>query len=112
MTSVSHLLVVGWAILSLSNTNKVADLKGEDATYKRAISGCFGAVNRPLIRFSCNRSNKIKFFRGMCLSYPVPSVTLAYCGQTAGWIKMPLGTEVRLGGGHIVLDMDLTPLPH
>ena len=27
-----------------------------------------------------------------------------YCGQTAGWMKMPLGTEVDLGSGHIVLD--------
>jgi len=27
-----------------------------------------------------------------------------YCGQMAGWIKMPFGTEVRLGPGHIVLD--------
>jgi len=26
------------------------------------------------------------------------------CGQTAGWIKMPLGTEVGLGPGDIVLD--------
>jgi len=24
------------------------------------------------------------------------------CGQTAGWIKMPLGMEVALGPGHIV----------
>ena len=27
-----------------------------------------------------------------------------YYGQTAGWIKMPLGTEVGLGPGNIVLD--------
>jgi len=27
-----------------------------------------------------------------------------YCGQTAGWMKTPLGTEVNLGAGHIVLD--------
>ena len=27
-----------------------------------------------------------------------------YCGQTAGWIKMPLGTEVKLGPGDVVLD--------
>ena len=27
-----------------------------------------------------------------------------YCGQTAGWMKTPLGTEVDLGRGHIVLD--------
>jgi len=29
-----------------------------------------------------------------------------YCGQMAGWIKMPLGVEVSLGPGHIVLDVD------
>jgi len=27
-----------------------------------------------------------------------------YCGQTAGWMKTPLGTEVDLGPGKIVLD--------
>jgi len=27
-----------------------------------------------------------------------------YCGQTAGWIKTPLGTEVDLDPGHFVLD--------
>jgi len=27
-----------------------------------------------------------------------------YCGQTAGWVKTPLGTEVDLGPGHFVLD--------
>ena len=27
-----------------------------------------------------------------------------YCGQTAGWMKTPLGTEVDLGPGHIVLN--------
>jgi len=29
-----------------------------------------------------------------------------YCGQTAGWTKMPLGTKVGLGPGHIVLHAD------
>jgi len=28
-----------------------------------------------------------------------------YCGQTAGWMKTPLTTEVDLGTGHIVLDV-------
>jgi len=28
------------------------------------------------------------------------------CGQTTGWIKMPLGTEVDFGPGQIVLDGD------
>ena len=29
-----------------------------------------------------------------------------YCGQTAGWIKMPLGLEVCLDQSDIVLDVD------
>jgi len=33
------------------------------------------------------------------------------CGQTAVWIKMPLGREVGLGPGDIVLDGDPAPLP-
>ena len=56
----------------------------------------------------------------------VLSVTLVYCGQTVGWIKLklgmqvghgqtagwmktPLGTEVDLCPGHIVLDGDPAP---
>ena len=27
-----------------------------------------------------------------------------YCGQTAGWIKTPLGTEVNVSSGDVVLD--------
>ena len=40
-------------------------------------------------------------------SAPQPSTQFlahAYCGQTAGWMKSPLGTEVDLGPGHVVLD--------
>ena len=49
-----------------------------------------------------------------CLSCPVClsiclSVTLVYCDQTVGWIKMPLGMEVGLEPGHIVLDGDPAP---
>jgi len=40
----------------------------------------------------------------------VLSVTLVYCGQTVGWIKMKLGMEVGLGPSHIVLDRDPAPL--
>jgi len=32
-----------------------------------------------------------------------------YCGQTAGWIKMPFGTKVGLSLGHIVLHGDPAP---
>jgi len=36
---------------------------------------------------------------------PTPTQFLArvYCGQMAGWMQTPLGTEVDLGPGHIVL---------
>jgi len=33
------------------------------------------------------------------------------CGEMAALIKMPLGTEVGLGPGHIVLDGDPAPPP-
>jgi len=46
------------------------------------------------------------------LSCPVClSVTLVYCGQTVGWIKVKLGMQVGLGPGHVVLDGDPAPLP-
>ena len=34
-----------------------------------------------------------------------------YCGQTAGWIKVPFGTEIGLGPGYIALDGDPAPTP-
>jgi len=40
---------------------------------------------------------------------PHPILAHVCCGQTAGWIKMPLGTEVNLGPGHTVLDGDPAP---
>jgi len=43
-----------------------------------------------------------------CLSFPV---TLVYCGQTVGWIKMKHGMPVGLGPGHIVLGGDLASPP-
>jgi len=39
----------------------------------------------------------------------VLSVTLVCCGQTVVWIRMPVGVEVGLGPGHIVLDVPAPP---
>jgi len=39
------------------------------------------------------------------------SVTLVYCDQTVGWIKMKLGKQVGLGPGDIVLDGNPAPSP-
>ena len=35
---------------------------------------------------------------------PTQFLAHVYCGQTAGWIKMLLSTEVNLGPGNVVLD--------
>ena len=48
-----------------------------------------------------------------CLSVcTVCVVTLVYCGQTVGWITMPLGMEVGVRPGHVVLDVGLALPPH
>ena len=36
--------------------------------------------------------------------HPTKFLADVYCGQMAGWMKTPLGTEVDLGPCHIVLD--------
>jgi len=40
---------------------------------------------------------------------PSPNFAHVYCGQMAGWIKMPLGTKEGLDPGDTVLDGDPTP---
>ena len=42
---------------------------------------------------------------------PLQFVAHMYCGKTAGWIKMSLGTKVGLGPRHIVLDGAQLPRP-
>ena len=37
-------------------------------------------------------------------AHPTQFLAHVDCGQTAGWIKMSLGTEVNLGRGDVVLD--------
>jgi len=51
----------------------------------------------------------------VCLSVlpllSVLSVTLVYCGQTIGWIKMKFGMHIDLDPGHTVFDGIQLPLP-
>ena len=42
---------------------------------------------------------------------PTQFLAHVYCGQTARWLKMPLGTKVDLSPGHIALDGEWTQLP-
>jgi len=65
---------------------------------RKIINDCVITTNNSLIFASTSVRNVT------CLS-----VTMVYCGQTVGWIRMPLGMEVGLGLGHIVLDGDPAP---
>ena len=40
---------------------------------------------------------------------PTQFLAHVYCGQTDGWIKMPLDTKVNLGPGDVVLDWVAAP---
>jgi len=42
-------------------------------------------------------------------THPTQFFAHVYCGQTAGWMKTPLGTEVDLSPCHIVLDNAIAP---
>ena len=71
------------------------------------LSGSLWSVpifGRPLVK-------RFALCYGTVVGLSVLSVTLVYCGQTVGWIKMKIGAEVGLGHGHIVLDGDPAPLP-
>jgi len=54
-------------------------------------------------------SNSSPYAMGPLSCLSLLSAVLVYCGQMVGWIKMPLGTEVGLGPGDIVLDGDSAP---
>jgi len=69
-----------------------------------------------IIAFNSSTPSRIVFGRPFvkrfALCYPTAvclSVTLVYCGQTVGWIRMPLRAEVGLGPDDIVLDGDPAP---
>ena len=42
-------------------------------------------------------------------THPTQFLADVYCDQMAGWIKMPLGTEVGLGQGNVVFVLDGDP---
>ena len=61
---------------------------------------------RPMLSDRCLSVLSVCLSRLSCLS-----VTLVYCGQTVGWIKMKLGLQISLGSDHGVLDGDPAPPP-
>ena len=67
-------------------------------------------IGRTVCNFNVKTARPMLSVR--CLSVlSCQSVTLVYCDQMVGWIKMKLGMPVGLGSGHIVLDGDPAPLP-
>ena len=82
-----------------------------------------GSVCRALMLTRESQRNRTKFglfwatvcktvcpiLSARCLS--VLSVTFVYLDQSVGRIKLPLGVEIGLGPGHIVLSGDPAPPP-
>jgi len=68
---------------------------------KKFLKSRFLGASKPFLGDRYIHVTVRHMLRGRCLS--CLSVTLVYCGQTVGWIRMPLGTEVGLGPGDIVL---------
>jgi len=50
----------------------------------------------------CSMGTQLPTVKGH--SHPTQFLVHVYCGQTAGWMETPLGTEVDLGPGHTILD--------
>jgi len=74
--------------------------KSEDYQFSAVL--CTTVFGRPFVK-----QFALCYGTVVCLS--VLPVTLVYCGQTVGWIKMKHGMEVDLGPGHIVLHGDQLP---
>jgi len=90
-------------VAALQKENGEFTTTDQEAADKLA-NGFWATICKTVSRMLSDRS-----VLSVCL--PCRSVSLVYCGQTFGWIKMKLGTQVGLGPGHIVLDEDPAPLP-
>jgi len=102
----------GWKVkqcdLSLTRT-KLSGLE-MSRYYCGYFSDCFVTAS---VRRSFGRPSQVtvrRMLRDRCpLCLSCPRVTLGYCGQTVGWIKVTLGMDVGLGQGDIVLDGNPAP---
>jgi len=86
---------VNRAILCHCDFVTIGPVVAKIAIYRFLATVC--KTVRPMLSDRCLSCLSVSL--SVCLS-----VTLVYCGQTVGWIKMKLDTEVGLGLGHIVLD--------
>jgi len=79
--------------------------------YRRQTDGPSTAYSERERQFTFAKNGSPYIISDRCLSRPVLSVTLVYCGQTVGQIKMKLGVQVSLGPGHMVLRGDPGQVP-
>jgi len=90
-------VVVGVELSSTSRSPRGSSLT---ACQRTCIKTFCGFLGRPFVkRFALCYRTVVLSVCPVCLS-----VALVDCGQTVGWIKMKLGTEVGLDPGDIVLD--------
>jgi len=64
---------------------------------------CYGSIGLSLRQIVLDGDPVIKGYS------PPPLSAHIRCGQTAGWTKMPFGTEIALGPCNFVLDGDPAP---
>ena len=64
-----------------------------------------GIISRPRPRRLCLMGTSYPRKKAQ----PHPILAHVYCVRTAAWIMMPLGTEVNLGLGDVVLDVVAAP---
>ena len=85
------------------------DRKGQDRTDRQTDRQQSNSTRRIVLQMVAQKTAR-PTLSDRSLSVHL-SVTLVYCGQTAGWMKMPLGTKVGLGSSNIVFDANPTPPP-
>jgi len=93
--------------------------KGTATSPPQFSAHVWSVVAKRLIRLRCHLVLRLVTLCYMGIQLPFPKrgggtatpkfLAHVYCGQLARCIKMPLGTEVGLGPGHIVSDGDPAP---
>ena len=114
MSELNMLLVVFCDSVSLLQTNIFNELTSDvsrDSPFATVVS-TFSATVCKTVRptYAIGPLSVCPVCLSVCI-HSCLSVTLVYCGQTVGRIKMKLGMQVALGPGHIVLYGEPGPPP-
>jgi len=121
MTSIRDILIIHWCWCELSRLSVAAHMVYHRLWYVDMqwlkvgpdVSCVMSVLSSVLAQCIVFGRPFVKWF-ALCYRTIVLSVlpvTLVYCGQMLGRIKMKLGIQVGLGPGHIVLDRNPAPPP-